>query len=441
MSSNKNNKNEHIKNEVLRELKEGAEGLDIVNININGLVSMINENNIGMYDDTEYNMFDVINHLIEKNNSLNSFFLMDIGAVIRRYKLWMTNLPKVKIFYAVKCNSDKLLLSTLVGLGVGFDVASKVEISMVKEFGIDSSKIIFANPVKEINHITFANQKNIKKMTFDSEDELLKIKLFHPNAESVLRILVDDSKSRCPFGSKFGCPKNNIQKVFGLAQYLKLNIIGVSFHVGSGCEDSSAYSEAIALAKEVFDLAKQYDFNMTLLDIGGGFPGHDTEESDNKFINIANTINESLDKFFHDVPNLEVIAEPGRFFATSCGTLVTNVIGKKVIEESGDNPKTIHYYINSNLYGLFNNIIFDHAIPILEINRDKDSSSNNQPFYRSVVFGQTCDSLDKIVEGIMVPELSLGNWLIIKNHGAYTIAAASRFNGFDLADIKYVFTY
>lgn len=440
MSSNKNNKHEHIKNEVLRELKEGAEDLDIVNIDVSGLVSMINENNIGMYDDTEYNIFDVINHLIEKNNSLNSFFLIDIGAIIRRFKLWMTNLAKVKIFYAVKCNSDRLLLNTLVGLGVGFDVASKVEISMVKEFGIDSNKIIFANPVKEINHITFANQKNIKKMTFDSEDELLKIKLFHPNAELVLRILVDDSKSTCRFGSKFGCPKNNFQKVFGLAQYLGLNIIGVSFHVGSGCEDPSAYSDAIALSKEVFDLAKQYNFNMTLLDIGGGFPGYDIEESDNKFVKFANAIKESLDKYFSDIPNLEIIAEPGRFFATSCGTLVTNIIGKKVVNDDNDSPKTIHYYINSNLYGLFNNIIFDHAVPILEINKNKDNP-NNQPLYKSVIFGQTCDSLDKIADGIMLPELSLGNYLIIRNHGAYTIAAASRFNGFDLADVKYVFTY
>jgi len=439
MSTNKNNKNELIKNEVLKELKEGAENLDIINIDVNGLVSMINENNIGMYDDADYNIYDVINDIIEKNNSLNSFFLMDIGAVIRRYKLWMTNLPNVKIFYAVKCNSDKLLLRTLVDLGVGFDVASKAEISVIKSFGVDSNKIIFANPVKEIDHITFAKQKNIKKMTFDSEDELLKIKLFHPGAELVLRILVDDSKSICRFGSKFGCPKENLERMFTLAKVHELNINGVSFHVGSGCEDPSAYSSAILSAREVFDLAKSFDFNMTLLDIGGGFPGHDTEESDAKFINIANTIKESLTKYFSDIQNLEVIAEPGRFFATSCGTLVTNVIGRKVLP-GGEAGKTIHYYINSNLYGLFNNIIFDHATPLIEINKDKDLSSNIQ-FYKSTIFGQTCDSLDKIAEGIMLPELSLGNWLIIKNHGAYTIAAASRFNGFDLADIKYVFTY
>ncbi|HMX31723.1 MAG TPA: hypothetical protein PKC66_05760, partial [Leptospiraceae bacterium] len=192
------NKTIKVENEVVKELKEGAEDLDIVKIGVDvpGLVSMINENNIRMYDDEEYTMTDVIKSVIESRASLSSFFLLDIGAIFRKYKLWMRHLPNVKMFYAVKCNSDKLLLHTLVDLGVGFDVASKVEISTVREFDVDPDKLIFANPVKEINHITFAEGEGIKKMTFDNVDELKKISVFHPNAELVLRILVDDSKSR-----------------------------------------------------------------------------------------------------------------------------------------------------------------------------------------------------------------------------------------------------
>jgi ornithine decarboxylase len=291
LGSKKLSKQEKVKNEVVKELKEGAEELDIVSIDVQGLVSMINEHGIRMYDDAEYTMNDVIKNIIENNASLSSFFLIDIGAVFRRYKFWVKHLPRVKMFYAVKCNPDKLLLNTLVDLGVGFDVASKVEISMVREFNVDPKKIIFANPVKEINHITFAQSEGINKMTFDNIDEIKKISVFHPNAELVLRILVDDSKSKLPFGSKFGCPKKNLPEVFSLAKTLQLNIIGVSFHVGSGCGDPTAFSDAIALAKEVFITAKEYGFDMHLLDIGGGFPGHDTKESDDFFIEIAKAIN------------------------------------------------------------------------------------------------------------------------------------------------------
>ncbi len=46
-----------------------------------------------------------------------------------------------------------------------------------------------------------------------------------------------------------------------------------SFHVGSGCTDPSIYTETIYLARKVFEIASHLGFKMTLLDIGGGFPG------------------------------------------------------------------------------------------------------------------------------------------------------------------------
>lgn len=432
----KKTSNTKVESEVVKELKEGAEELDIVSIDIQGLVSMINEHNIRMYDQLEYKMSDVIKNVIESRASLSSFFLIDIGAIFRRYKLWMQHMPRVKIYYAVKCNPDKLLLNTLVDLGVGFDVASKMEISTVMELNVDPKKIIFANPVKEIGSITFAEAEGINKMTFDSEDELKKISIYHPYAKLVLRILVDDSKSKMPFGSKFGCPKDNLLGIFNLAKTLNMNIIGVSFHVGSCCTDSAAYPDAISLAREVFDMAKEYGFEMNFLDIGGGFPGHDTKESEEKFMEIAYKINIELNQSFSDIPNLEVVAEPGRFFATSCGTLATNVICRKIMVKP-DSEKTIYYYINSSLYGLFNNIIFDKATPTLELLKEE----SEQPVYKSIIFGQTCDSMDKIADGIMLPELVCGNWLIIRNHGAYTNAAASSFNGFGSSDINYIFTF
>src|SRR5579872_2279866 len=88
--------NSRVEDEVVKELKEGAEGLDIVGVNVRGLASMIDEYNIKMFDDIEYNMNDVIKNIIETKASSNSIFIIDIGAIFRRYKLWMTHLPKVQ---------------------------------------------------------------------------------------------------------------------------------------------------------------------------------------------------------------------------------------------------------------------------------------------------------------------------------------------------------
>lgn len=442
---------------VEEELKEDAEELDLIGVNIENLASTINENDIKMFDDCEYTVTSIVKKIIENTSSLNSFFLIDIGAVIRRFKLWMMNMPNVHMYYAVKCNPDRMILSTLLHLGVGFDVASKEEITLVKSLGAPKDKIIFANPVKEMSHISYAETEEVSLMTFDSEDELIKIKALHPKAKLVLRILVDDSKSKMPFGYKFGCPGTNLKKVLSLAKTLHLKIVGVSFHVGSGCMDPTAYSDAISYSRRVFDIAKEEGFNMSLLDIGGGFPGHDNKSSDEDFIKIAKIVKDEIQNSFADVENLQVIAEPGRFFATSAGILATNVIGRKVFHDKDDN-KIFHYYVNSNIYGLFNNIVFDKAIvsfcllkgseeyrilprDAAMIEQSDVSDDDENRLYKSVIFGQSCDSLDEIAPNIMLPELVIGNWMYVKDQGAYSIASASKFNGFELATVKYIFKY
>ena len=53
-----------------------------------------------------------------------------------------------------------------------------------------------------------------------------------------------------------------------------------SFHVGSGCLESAAFSRAISAAKSVFSAAARLGVRLQLLDIGGGFPGHEAECGD-----------------------------------------------------------------------------------------------------------------------------------------------------------------
>ena len=66
-------------------------------------------------------------------------------------------------------------------------------------------------------------------MTFDNEDELYKIKSVNPNARLIIRILTDDSKSKCRFGVKFGASIHIVPRLLQVARELNLNVIGVSF--------------------------------------------------------------------------------------------------------------------------------------------------------------------------------------------------------------------
>lgn len=52
--------------------------------------------------------------------------------------------------------------------------------------------------------------------------------------------------------------------------------------------------------------------------------------------------------------------------------------------------------------------------------------------FLSSLWGPTADSYDLIVKEVMLPELDIGDWLVWKNMGAYSIAVATTFNGFPI---------
>lgn len=64
----------------------------------------------------------------------------------------------------------------------------------------------------------------------------------------------------------------------------------------------------------------------------------------------------------------------------------------------------------------------------------------SEPRYCSVIWGPTCDSIDKITESYWIPELYVGDWLLVDNMGAYTVSVTTDFNGFEKAHIYTVVT-
>jgi len=382
---------------------------------------------------TGYSIKEIINTYLEKNDNQYAFFLIDINRIVKLYKLWNDYLPNIKPYYAVKCNPDPNFITILSKLGVNFDCASKKEIELVIGITKDPFRIIYANPCKQLEYITYAEEKSVDLMTFDCELELCKIKLFHPNARLLLRIAVDDSGSLVKFSTKFGCKPENIEKLLIIAKKEEMNVVGFSFHVGSGCKNSYQYYNAIHECKKASLIAEKFGIKCSIIDVGGGFPGCDL---DNLFYNIAQSIHQAMEDFFSEEieqKTIEFIAEPGRFFAESTHILVVNIIGKKIIPTNDSNaPIEYIYYINDGVYGSFNCILFDHAQPVIM----PMCEDNNCKLFPSKIFGPTCDSIDIVTEKVMLPELHIGDWLYVDNFGAYTCAAGSEFNGIE-RPIKY----
>jgi diaminopimelate decarboxylase len=400
---------------------------------------------------TDCSIKEIINDYLEKNDNHHAFFLIDINQIVKLYELWNDYLPNIKPYYAVKCNPDPHFITMLSKLGVNFDCASKKEIELVNDIVCDPSRIIYANPCKQFEYISYAEEKSVDLMTFDCEIELCKIKLCHPNARLLLRIAVDDSGSLVKFSTKFGCKPENIEQLLVTAKKEGMNVVGFSFHVGSGCRTPYQYYNAIHECKKATLIAEKLGMKCSIIDVGGGFPGNNSY----LFNDIAQSIHQAMDDFFteeveqtHPVAKLpselvvggfqppdhktvEFIAEPGRFFAESTHTLVVNIIGKK-ISSTNDGPIEYMYYINDGVYGSFNCLMFDHAQPVIMSMRENNGSKT----FPSKIFGPTCDSIDVVAEKVMLPELHIGDRLYLENFGAYTCAASSEFNGME-RPVKY----
>jgi ornithine decarboxylase len=73
---------------------------------------------------------------------------------------------------------------------------------------------------------------------------------------------------------KFGVLVHEAPALLTAAKEMGLNVIGVSFHVGSGCMEPAVFHRAIASAHWLFSVAREIGFDFNLLDIGGGYPGN-----------------------------------------------------------------------------------------------------------------------------------------------------------------------
>ncbi|KAJ6110739.1 hypothetical protein N7486_002974 [Penicillium sp. IBT 16267x] len=355
-----------------------------------------------------------------------AFYIADLGQVTRQHQRWIRCFPGVRPYY------DRTLLKCLADHGTGFDCASIAEMRTVLNLGVDPARILFANPCKAAASLVFARRAGVFRTTFDNIDELDTIKIHMPEAQLLLRIYSNDDSALISFGEKFGAPLDTTQALLVRARELGFDVVGVSFHVGTGAKSPTAFSKAIQHAHQVFTQANNLGFTPSILDIGGGF-------EDSSFESISSHIMQSIRSEFP--AGVTAIAEPGRFYARSAYTLVSRVISRRrqmgVAAVQGM-PDML--YQNDGVYGSFMNVIMEKEvmIPILVGKRGK--GKGDQTEYRYSVWGPTCDGIDCVAkEARFGEEVMIGDWLKYMNMGAYTSTTATKFNGFNTSsDVFYV---
>ncbi len=357
--------------------------------------------------------------------------IIDHDVIRKNYAEFRRHLPKVQCYYAVKANAEPAIIRTLYKAGASFDVASMPEFMMVYE-NIKAlpakaqqdfiwDKIIYANPTKPKETLLALDQYK-PLVTYDNLAELKKIKQYAPHAGVVLRLGVANTGSQCELSNKFGCQTGEAVDLILEAFRLGLVVEGLSFHVGSQCTNFQNFVQALNAAAAVMKESRERGHEIKILDIGGGFPAPYNKHV-KPFRELARVINAEIDRLF--APDIQILAEPGRFLVATAATSVARVIGKAVREGKPC------YYVDDSVYHTFSGIIFDHCQYHLK------SFRKGQPEI-AAVFGQTCDGLDCISQSELLPELEIEDLVYAENIGAYSNASATWFNGFPPAKVIHV---
>jgi ornithine decarboxylase len=313
------------------------------------------------------------------------------------------------VFYAIKANPAPEVLSLLASLGSCFDCASVPEIEMALAAGASPDRVSYGNTIKKERDIGRAFALGIRLFAVDCSAEVEKIARAAPGAKVFCRILYD-------------CDPEMAVDVLDLAKRLGLEPCGISFHVGSQQRKVKAWDRALAMASTVFRDCAERGINLTMVNMGGGFPTRYLKDVP-PVVSYGRSIFRALRKHFGNaIP--ETIIEPGRGMVGNAGIIETEVV---LISKKSDEDDARWVYLD---IGKFGGLAETMDESIRYAIRTPHDGAEMAP---CILAGPTCDSADVLYEKAPYPlpvTLEIGDKLLIEGTGAYTSTYASvAFNG------------
>ncbi|NWI27525.1 AZIN2 inhibitor, partial [Sula dactylatra] len=389
----------------------------------------LNESNFRMVEEG-FTTRDLLENLLVElcqASDQQAFFVADLGDIVKKHLHFLKALPRVKPYFPVKCNSSEGVIRLLAELGAGFACTNKAEIARVQSIGVPADKIFYSSPCKQVAHIKYAANHGVQLMTFDNEVELSKVARSHPHARMLLGIAADSSPSTHP-SMTFGTTLKSCRHLLETAKEQAVEVVGISFHLGSCGLEPQAFAQSVAAAQLAFEMGTELGYQMQVLDIGGGFPG--TEETRAQFEEIAATINSALDLYFPDGCGVEIVARPGRYYVTSAFTFAASITAMEEVpaEQPGSDGRLETRQVTGHWY-----ILISCGCSISPLQKP----CPDHPAHSSSLWGPPEHAEDRIADSLELPKLQVGDWLIFEDMGAYTIASSSLLGGCPRPQITY----
>jgi diaminopimelate decarboxylase len=337
------------------------------------------------------------------------------------------------VIYACKAFINKALAMIFMGEGLGLDVVSAGEISIVRSAGFPLDKAYFHGNNKTAEELRMALDWGIGRIVVDNFYELdmlgkmARERGYKPNI--LLRISpgVDPHTHQYTItgnvDSKFGFPRVEGEEAVTTAMSLSnLNLVGLHFHIGSLIFEVEPYVQAIeSILEFASEMKRKHGFELKELDVGGGFGVRYTLESqDTPISSFAEAITSTIISKCRglDLVLPKLVIEPGRSIVGQAGVALYTVGVVK------DIPGVRRYVSVDG--GMADNIrpaLYGARLEAVIASRMTEKIAN-----KSTIAGKFCESGDILIRDIVLPEPVAGDILAVAVCGAYSIPQASNYN-------------
>lgn len=338
------------------------------------------------------------------------------------------------IHYALKAQSTLAILRLLRGLGSAADANSGGEIDVALRAGFLPTDLVFSGVGKTAEELERAVALGLKSLNVESAGELQRVEQtamrLGTRARVSLRVNPDIDPESHPHIStglrttKFGISPKEAMTLFGsLGRRPALEAAGLHVHIGSQITSLEPLRRAAALVVEMARELRHAGVVLEHVDVGGGlaisYDGSPVPSLEAYGATLVSELRQS---------SLRLLVEPGRVLLGPAGILATRVIDAK--EQPGGKrfvvvDASMTELLRPALYGAFHRIEpalepVDHHAP--------GSPGPTTGLAPCDVVGPVCETSDTLGADRVLPRLSVGDLLVIRDAGAYGFVMASNYN-------------
>jgi diaminopimelate decarboxylase len=365
--------------------------------------------------------------LLERYGS--PLYVYDLDEAERQAKALFELLPKgAQVLYSVKANPLPELCAALGTAGCRVEIASLLELEVVREAGFAPDQIMCSGPGKTASLVREMLLAGVTHFSCDSWYDLERLAGVASATKKPANALLRLQVSGAPTGSvgvgalqsHFGADPTELLNG-GVARVGALRgaeLAGIHIYSGGQIQSADKLAGTFEYAIHLVEEIAQAGVSLRVLDLGGGFPW--PFGTSDAALDISG-LQEKLQRVNAQrklTADAELWFESGRYLVASCGTLLSTVLDVKVA--NGGKTYVILDTGMIHLGGMAGLGRIYRAVASIESLAERDGA-----LLESVdVVGPTDYALDYVTRDASVPPLKPGDAVAIPNVGAYGLTTS-----------------